>query len=88
MDHRLEELIDSIPHPVVWDDRGQAWHSFTDDQVEQLIWNVIDQCAARMEFRDDPRIVPRPTWQLYELFGKDWRPSWTVSGTGHWEKKK
>jgi hypothetical protein len=48
---------------------------------------IIDECANRMEYRDDDRIVPRPTWQLYDLFGLDWKKDWYTNQHGIWTKK-
>ena len=64
-------------------------HGFVPHQelAQHLAKLIIDECCNRMEYRDDPRIVPRPTWQLYEHFGLDWKPEWQVSARGEWVKK-
>jgi len=87
MNDLLWEIVDSIPHPEVATTSDETWHSFNDAQLEQLIWRVVDACADRMEFRDDARVMPRPTWQLYELFGRDWRPHWEPNEYLQWHKK-
>jgi len=49
---------------------------------------IIDECCKRMEYTVPDRIVPRPTWQLYEHFGLDWQPDWVVDEHGLWVNKK
>ena len=61
----------------------------TEDGVldaELLVTSTIEACCQCMEHRDSDRIVPRPSWQLYQRFGLDWRPHWHVE-SGVWRRR-
>jgi len=48
---------------------------------------IIDECCQRMEYAVPDRTVPRPTWQIYEHFGLDWKNDWYTDGYGIWKRK-
>jgi len=70
-------------------DKQEPLPEFNDQEVllEKFAKLIIDECCNRMEYRDDSRIVPRPTWQLYEHFGLDWKNDWYTDDYGVWKKK-
>jgi len=56
--------------------------------AEHLSKLIIDECCERMEYAVPDRTVPRPTWQLYEHFGLEWKTEWETNEYGQWVKKK
>jgi len=48
---------------------------------------IIDECCQRMEYAVPDRTVPRPTWQIYEHFGLDWKNDWHTDDYGIWKRK-
>jgi hypothetical protein len=53
--------------------------------MEKFAKLIIDECCDRMEYIDE-RVVPRPTWQLYEHFHLDWKKDWYSDSYGVWRK--
>jgi len=60
-------------------------YQFYTDELEKFAELIIDECCDRMEYIDE-RVVPRPTWQLYEHFDLDWQKDCHLDSYGVWRK--
>jgi hypothetical protein len=81
MNENIQKILDQLSTDV-----SGKW--ICRDQAERLIWLVIDECGDRMESTMSEREVPRPTWHLYEHFGRDWRDHWLADNKNIWRRRQ
>jgi hypothetical protein len=79
---KIQELSNRAVELVQIRPNGTCEMSKYNQAFAQLI---IDECCDTLETLD-ARMVPRPTWKIYERFGLDWSKDWYTDDYGIWRK--